>query len=346
MRLRIVEAECNHPTTPTLPWREVLTLRAPVRLGHEVFLTKTLTPHAISSAMAALQQFREAMDTQKVDHLRAVATSAMREANNAHVLIERASQETGIPIEVISGIEEARLVQLAVRRRLTPEQTSALMIDIGGGSTELTLLERGRPKISKSLPLGTVRLLEVCGNTQVDTRHAESVKEYVARTLASSDPELFPCRPELLIATGGTPESLLQLCPGSSANFASVPAISRLTKELSTLSLEGRRQRYKLRADRADTIVPATQILLYLAERTQHETIFVPGVGLKEGVLEDLIDKRFARSSGSIEELLGPQEIGIVHLAVRSHEEERTMGPEHMMNICEGGDQRSTYLSV
>lgn len=306
MRLRIVEAERNNITTQaaSLSWREVITLRAPVRLGREVFLTGTLTNQAISSATEALRQFRETMDEHKIDQFRAVATSAVREADNAEVLVERAYREAGIHVEIIEGVEEARLVQLAVRRRLTPEQGSALLIDIGGGSTELTLLEQGEPKASKSLPLGTVRLLEAFleSDAPVDARHAELVDEYVERVLAEFEPELARSRPELLIATGGTSETLLQLCPGSTASFVSMSAVRKLTDDLSALPFEERIRRYNLRADRADTIVPAAQILLHIAGKTRHDQLHVPGVGLKEGVLEDLIDKRFARWSAMAEE--------------------------------------------
>jgi exopolyphosphatase/guanosine-5'-triphosphate,3'-diphosphate pyrophosphatase len=306
MRLRIVEADRGTLTTPaaSLVWREITTLRAPVRLGREVFLTGTLTNQAISSATEALRQFREAMDESKVDQYRAVATSAVREADNAEALVERAYREAGVHVEVIEGVEEARLVQLAVRRRLSPEQGNALLIDIGGGSTELTLLEQGEPKASQSLPLGTVRLLEAFLETDapVDARHAELVDEYVERVLAEIQPELARGRPDLLVATGGTTETLLQLCPDTAAGMISLDAVERLTADLAALPVNERIRRYNLRTDRADTIVPAAQILLHVARRKGHRQILVPGVGLKEGILEDMIDRRFARWSALAEE--------------------------------------------
>jgi exopolyphosphatase/guanosine-5'-triphosphate,3'-diphosphate pyrophosphatase len=307
MRLRIVEAERSNLTAPaaSLGWREVLSIRAPVRLGREVFLTGTLTGQAISSATEALRQFREAMDEHKVEQYRAVATSAVREADNADVLVERAYREAGVHVEVIEGVEEARLVQLAVRRRLPPEHSNALLIDIGGGSTELTLLDQGDPRTSQSLPLGTVRLLEAFleSDAPVDARHAELVNEYVERVLAELQPELAQGRPDVLVATGGTTETLLQLCPlQGTAGYVSVDAVRQLAAELAALPVQERIQRYNLRTDRADTIVPAAQILLHVAQRAGQGRILVPGVGLKEGVLEDLIDRRFARWSALAEE--------------------------------------------
>jgi exopolyphosphatase / guanosine-5'-triphosphate,3'-diphosphate pyrophosphatase len=308
MRLRIVEADRNNPATTATSsgWRELLSLRAPVRLGREVFMTGSLTSPGISSATEALRQFRDAMDEAKVDHYRAVATSAVREADNAEVLVERAYREAGIHVEVIEGVEEARLVQLAVRRRLGLDQRSALLVDIGGGSTELTLLDQGETRASQSLPIGTVRLLEAFleKDAPVDARHAELVDEYVERVLGELRPELSRAQAELLVATGGTTETLLQLCPanGPDGSTVSLEAVRRLTQELSSLPVEERMRRYNLRADRADTLVPAAQILLHVARRSGHTQLVAPGVGLKEGVLEELLDKHFARWSVRAEE--------------------------------------------
>src|SRR5207249_2325128 len=150
-------------------WREVTSLRAPVRLGSEVFVSGRLAPGSIGQACAALREFRDAMDAAKVVAYRATATSAVREASNGATLVERARREAGIELDVIEGVEEARLIQLAVVRRLgladfpgtrVQSDRRALLIDVGGGSTELTVLQNGESAFAMSLPLGTVRLLE------------------------------------------------------------------------------------------------------------------------------------------------------------------------------------------
>src|SRR6516225_3268130 len=125
------------------PWRDVATLRSPVRLGAEVFLSGRLAPASIGQACTALREFKAEMDRAKVDAYRAIATSAVREAKNGATLVERARREAGIELETIEGIEEARLIQLAVTRRVPVGDKRALLVDVGGGSTELTLLERG-----------------------------------------------------------------------------------------------------------------------------------------------------------------------------------------------------------
>src|SRR5262249_14013296 len=125
-------------------FREINSLRAPVRLGSEVFVTGRLATASIGQACAALREFRQEMDAAKVDAYRATATSAVREAQNGAVLVERARREAGIELEVIEGVEEARLIQLAVVRRLSLVDRRALLVDVGGGSTELTYLDQGQ----------------------------------------------------------------------------------------------------------------------------------------------------------------------------------------------------------
>lgn len=305
MRLRIVEVERGPTGAPGL-WRDLAALRAPVRLGREVFLTGALTQGAIAQATEALSQFREAMDQAKVDQYRAVATSAVRESENADSLVERAYREAGLHVEVIEGIEEARLVQLAVRRRLALDDQCALLVDVGGGSTELTVLDRGEVRASQSLPMGTVRLLEAFleRDVAVDARHAELVDEYVERVLVELTPDLAEARADAMIATGGSTDTWAQLCPaGASAQpTIDVEAMGRLALELAAIPASERMGRYGLRADRADTLIPAARILLLVARKFGQKTIVTPGTGLRDGVLEDLLDRHFSRWNPGIEE--------------------------------------------
>src|SRR5580658_10129837 len=166
LRLRVVEAAAPSQASKALPaplpegWKDLATLRSPVRLGSEVFLSGRLAPASIGEACDALREFRQEMDRWKVDDYRAIATSAVREAKNGATLVERARREAGIELETIEGIEEARLITLAVTRRIHLGDKRALLVDVGGGSSELTVLERGETAFTMSLPLGTVRMLE------------------------------------------------------------------------------------------------------------------------------------------------------------------------------------------
>jgi exopolyphosphatase / guanosine-5'-triphosphate,3'-diphosphate pyrophosphatase len=311
LRLRIVEAHglaagreqlSLLPDAGSATFREVISMRAPVRLGSEVFVTGRLTVSSIGQACAALRDFRQAMDDAKVDAYRATATSAVREASNGTTLVERARREAGIELEVIEGIEEARLIQLAVVRRLGLAERRALLVDVGGGSTELTYLDRGRGAFAISLPIGNVRLLETYlrGAKTVDRPRQKLLAEGIDRALAEAVPQLRKMPFEVVVGTGGSVDTLEELCPakGGHAGFpraVDVGAMKALLANLVTMTADERRETYGLRPDRADTIVPAASIFLRVAEVFKAQAIVAPGVGLKEGILEELVDRYFDR---------------------------------------------------
>jgi exopolyphosphatase/guanosine-5'-triphosphate,3'-diphosphate pyrophosphatase len=305
LRLRVVEASApSHgsgqkdqlPLLPdregTGPWRDLATLRAPVRLGAEVFVSGRLAPASIGQACDALREFRGEMDRHKVDAYRAIATSAVREAKNGSTLVERARREAGIEVETIEGIEEARLIQLAVTRRIPVGDQRALLVDVGGGSTELTVLERGHTTFTMSLPLGTVRILEAYlkGVKTVDRRRERLLEEAIDRALGEAIPQIG--KVDVLVGTGGNVDTLFDLCPAKGRSI-DVPAAKSLFKKMCGMSNGERRDEFQLRPDRADTILPATAIFLRLAKKVDQATILAPGVGLAAGILEELVDKFF-----------------------------------------------------
>ncbi|HEY6460250.1 MAG TPA: Ppx/GppA family phosphatase, partial [Polyangiaceae bacterium] len=303
LRLRIVEASApslgSKDQLPLLleregaePWRDVATLRAPVRLGAEVFLSGRLAPASIGQACDALREFRGEIDKAKVSAYRAIATSAVREAKNGATLVERARREAGIELETIEGIEEARLIQLAVTRRVPIGEQRALLVDVGGGSTELTLLERGQTVFTMSLPLGTVRMLEAYlkGVKTVDRRRERLLEEAIDRALGEALPQVG--KVDVLVGTGGNVDTLFDLCPAK-GRAIDVAAAKGLFKKLCGMSNGERRDAYQLRPDRADTILPATCIFLRLAKKLEMTNILAPGVGLAAGILEEIIDKYF-----------------------------------------------------
>ncbi|HEY4116880.1 MAG TPA: Ppx/GppA phosphatase family protein [Byssovorax sp.] len=310
LRLRIVEVDAptvsggaaDGETARFHAFRDVFVDRVPVRLGHDVFTKGRLATSVIGAACDALRRFRTAMDAAKVDRYRAVATSAAREAQNGDVFVERAEREAGIHVEVIEGIEEARLVQLAVRERLAPDDRNVLLVDIGGGSTELTLLRGRTPLFTRSLPIGTVRLVEsfLDGGGPVGDVELRILDEYLDRSFVEAVPEILALtggRVDLLVGTGGNIETLAELCPVPSAfpeaRAIDVAAMIKLVAELAKKSVDQRASEHGLRPDRADTIVPAAVLLARLSQKFDRASIAAPGVGLKEGVLVDLARAHF-----------------------------------------------------
>jgi exopolyphosphatase/guanosine-5'-triphosphate,3'-diphosphate pyrophosphatase len=290
MRLRVVEALSPDQV------REVAAERAPVRLGHDVFLTGRLAPSAALEAVDALKAFRDVMKEAGVDSYRAVATSAVREAQNADLLIERAEREAGIKLDVIEGVEEARLVLVAVRHAVKLNGRRALLVDIGGGSVELTLLTDQAPHASASLPMGTVRLHEAFldGDNAVTPERRALLMEYIERALGEAD-FLKGSRPEVVVATGGNAEAIAALCPFATddGNGIDAAAMRAMCDEMAALTPRGRRERYGLRGDRADVIVPALFVLSTVADLVGAASVTTPGVGLKDGILAELIDRAF-----------------------------------------------------
>jgi exopolyphosphatase/guanosine-5'-triphosphate,3'-diphosphate pyrophosphatase len=317
IRLRIVDvdppvdAEPGETVGPRFrPFREVLADRASVRLGRDVFTKGELETTAIAAACEALRRFRLSMDAAKVDRYRAVATSAVRESANGDILVERAAREAGVHVEVIEGVEEARLVQLAVSERVILGPRTALLVDVGGGSTELTLLRGGRALWSRSLAIGTVRLIEAFldAGRPVNVMHRQLVDEYIDRVAddaLAEVRELAGGKIDVIIGTGGNIESLADLCPVPSAfpegRAIDVRAAQRLYDDLCARTLEERIAAYGLRPDRADTIVPATAVICRIAGAVGLDAVSAPGVGLKEGVLVDLARAHFIPQDFSAE---------------------------------------------
>jgi exopolyphosphatase/guanosine-5'-triphosphate,3'-diphosphate pyrophosphatase len=320
IRLRIVDVDAPTigPDGPRFSaFRDVLVDRAAVRLGHDVFTKGWIETSVIGQACDALRRFRVAMDAAKVDRYRAVATSAAREAKNGEVFVERAEREAGVHVDVIEGIEEARLVQIAVRERVQLGSKSAVLLDIGGGSTEVTLLAAGEAPLSRSLPIGTVRLCEAfLGRGPVRDVERHLLEEYVDRCFGEVMPDLREqlaarglTNVDYLVGTGGNIETLADLCPVPSAfpdrRAIEVGAMRRLLDELCARSVDARGERWSLRPDRADTIVPAATVLTRVAESLQQSSILAPGIGLKEGVLVDLARAHFLGTDPLAEAALG-----------------------------------------
>lgn len=290
MRLRIVDA------TSSTDIRDVFNDRAAVRLGRDVFLTGRLAPAAITDAVDALRTFREAMKTHDVEVYRAVATSAVRDASNGALLVERAAREAGIHLDVIEGVEEARLVRTAVMRALDLQRHRALLVDVGGGSVELTLVTGDKARQSVSLPLGTVRLSEAFLERDVAVSNERSalLDEYIERLLAEAK-LLEDANVDITIATGGNAEAIASIAPARHELGAAIDVerMRALKTVLAAMSVKDRRERYGLRADRADVIVPAAYVLTAIADAVGAKAIVTPNVGLKDGILAELIERAF-----------------------------------------------------
>jgi len=289
--LRLAIAEFTGPTRYKILER----MRVPIRLGESVFQTNRIAPDTMDAALDAFRSFRRRMEAHGVVVHRAVATSATREAKNRAAFMERVHSETGIDLDLISGTEEARLVALGVRAKISLARGRSLILDVGGGSSELVLVSHGEILLVESHDIGGVRLLK----RAVGVPAARSLR-LVQATLRSARFPLLDSlkrhRVQRLVGTGGNIETLASLAANGSGRDAadrapvrlSLARLRKLLAEMARLEPADRARRFGIRADRADVIVPVGAVFEYVATRIRAREIVVPFVGLVDGVLLDL----------------------------------------------------------
>lgn len=276
--------------------------RAAVRLGEQVFRTGRLAVQAIARTAVALERFAKLADRAGAAHVRAVATSAVREASNRAALIRAIRARSGIGLEVISGAEEARLVCLGVLQGEPPSERS-LLLDIGGGSTEIIAARGEEPESASSLQLGSVRLTEFFVQSDPVTRkQAQLVEEAVEDALLQVDPLLIG-RHRRIIGAAGTTGAVAQLArrldgrePASSAPVT-YDQVRRVLQRLRESSL---RERRKLGVDeqRSDIIYAGAAICEGVMRRLRVDELMVTQRGLRDGLMADLV-RRTVRRRGA-----------------------------------------------
>lgn len=277
-------------------------IRLPVRLGHDAFTTGFLREETIQQGVDAFLHFRRTADDYEVTKIRAIATSALRETANSHILLDRIHQSSGIEIDIISGEEEARLIHLAMGHAVDLSNKRVVAIDIGGGSVEVTISEDNHIISTESYNMGTVRLLKKLNG---DGNHAASkrpfsllVREYAEAARRRIDREIGGEKIHLCIATGSNAEEMGNLCQRlfrkSSNNIITLGELQELIEKLSSMSVKDRIHKLKLKPDRADVILPAAIVLQLIATEARVKEIKIPNVGLKDGILIEMA-KELAR---------------------------------------------------
>jgi exopolyphosphatase/guanosine-5'-triphosphate,3'-diphosphate pyrophosphatase len=274
--------------------------RASVRLGRDVFRSGSLSTATQADALEAFIVFQRLLKEHKVSSYRAVATSALRDARNGASVVDRIKKKTGLQLETISGDEEARLIHLAVRSTVSLSQGTSLLMDIGGGSVEITLVHRGDVYFSDSVNMGTVRMLEMIRGKRLSPSVLKRlIRQYAKRIQRQVKRGLMRAAVTRMIGTGGNLDTLgelrKKLLKKKDSSFIKREELERLYDKLSAMSLEERITKLELRPDRADVIIPAMALILGVMEQAKVKTLMMPRVGLREGILLDL-GNRGARS--------------------------------------------------
>lgn len=251
--------------------------RVPIRLGEDVFTTGRISEEKKELFIKTIKAFKLLIEIYQVKDFRAVATSAMREASNGNEIAEAIKNETNIDISLIDGKMEADLIFSTIYTQNINKNDSYLFIDVGGGSTEITIFNKGKRVESKSFKIGTVRLLE----NKVKEKDWDSLNEWL-KNVSNSTINYKA------IGTGGNINRYFKMSYNKHLEPVKYEKLKQLYDDLNSLTKIERAEKYRLRYDRADVIVPAGKIYINVLEQCGIEEIIVPKIGLSDGIVYHL----------------------------------------------------------
>lgn len=269
--------------------------RFPIRLGADVFSEGKISQKNLKESARTFKKFRQLSEKYDVKKIRAVGTSALREASNSKAFLELVKRKSEIAIEIIDGVEEARLIHLAVKREVGLENTRALLIDIGGGSVELTFSDNGLMESTQSFPFGTVRTLEMMKKKHLDESQLSLVISDFLKPLTNFlNSQVTNKKLEFAVGTGGNLEAIgklkAQMLGSKSTTVVTAGELGEMIPRIQKLTYKERIDYLKMRADRADVIIPAALIVQTVMRQAGVEKLLIPHVGLKDGILMSLIE--------------------------------------------------------
>ncbi|WP_298324589.1 Ppx/GppA phosphatase family protein [uncultured Dokdonia sp.] len=261
---------------PTL-FRKNALVRVPIRLGEDVFINGEISPKNQERMEDAMKAFRLLMNAHQVLEYRACATSAMRDARNGFAFAKALKKKTNITIDIIDGEEEAKIIAATDLNSFIKEDRTYIYVDVGGGSTEITIYHMGSMIASRSFKIGTVRLL----NDLVSQEDWDIMQKWIALKCANYDHID-------LIGSGGNINKVFKLSAKKPGKTLSYLFLTQLYKELKNLSYDERIIKLELNPDRADVIFPALRIYLQAMKSSKAKQIIVPKIGLADGIIKSL----------------------------------------------------------
>jgi exopolyphosphatase/guanosine-5'-triphosphate,3'-diphosphate pyrophosphatase len=268
----ITEQEGKEPI-----FKKTSLVRVPIRLGADVFMTKLISEENKIRLKDTMEAFKLLMKSHKIEKYKACATSAMREADNGEEVAKLILEKTGVEINIIDGTDEAAMIAATDLNVLIQSDKTYLYVDVGGGSTEFTLYSLGKTIVSKSFKLGTVRLLENMVKDQIWQETETWIKE-VTKDYSKIN----------LIGSGGNINNIFKSSGKSEGKPLSFLYLSSYYQLLNSFTYEERITELNLNEDRADVIIPATKIYLSAMKWTRARRIYVPKIGLSDGIIKSL----------------------------------------------------------
>jgi exopolyphosphatase/guanosine-5'-triphosphate,3'-diphosphate pyrophosphatase len=271
-----ISSVLKHPDS--ISFKKVEYVRFPLRLGLDVFRKGYISPVKETEILKLLQAYKLLMELHQVDDYMLLATSAMRDAQNGKEIARRVKKELDLDLQIISGDQESEIVNKGLLRII--DNKNYLHIDVGGGSTEITLFSQKKPIVSKSFEVGSIRLLE----KTVSDDMWKAMQHWVEKNIKDIVPKLTA------VGIGGNINKILELSKKKGKSLT-IKEIEEVVQKISKYSLEELVNELELNPDRADIIVPATNVYLSVMRWAKIKEILVPGLGLKDGIMEVLAEK-------------------------------------------------------
>ncbi len=266
--------------------KKISWMRMPIRLGEDAFLQGKISDERTCKLVKTMDGFAKLIAAYQPVAVKACATSAMRSAQNGRQVCRQIREQAGLNIEIINGRQEARYLFQNRHQIMTSSEKSALFVDVGGGSTEITLFFDGRVQASRSFNLGTIRLL----NNRARQQDWDRMRSWLKKITRSH-------QPVEAIGSGGNINKLFKLAKGRPGTWVTRKKIKKIRDELAGYELEERMKRFNLKPDRADVIIPGAQIYLKAMEWGRCAKIHVPMQGLADGMIRVLHDQRMQAQS-------------------------------------------------
>jgi len=282
---RLLITEVTQPDGSKPVFTKMNLFRVPLRLGFDVFENSFISEQKKDMLIQTMKAYQHLMKAYQVNAVKACATSAMRDASNATDIIRQVKEQTGIDIEVISGDMEANLVYENHVAENMDKDHSYMYIDVGGGSTELSFFSNGILVFKKSYNIGTIRLLK----NKVTEQDWDEMKDTI-KAVTKGHKEV------VAIGSGGNINKVFSLSKKKDGKPLPLELLRDYYRELEATTLEDRILKYNLREDRADVIVPALQIYINAMRWANSEEIFIPKIGLADGLIQHLWEEVRAKA--------------------------------------------------
>lgn len=260
-------------------------IRVPLRLGDDAFLQQHISDRKATDLVKTMSAFRNLIDVYKVTDYIAFATSAMREAKNGQDIVRTIKEQADLDLEIVTGQKEAKIIYSNHSEQNIDKSKNYLYIDVGGGSTELSLFSEGKLLGSRSFNIGTIRILDNQDKEETWNEMHEFVREHTKQFKTVNG-----------IGTGGNINKLYKLSEEKNGSPLTFIKLKSLYSYLNSFSLKDRINVLGINQDRADVIIPACEIFISVMKWANIKNIYVPSVGLVDGIIQMLIEKNFVNN--------------------------------------------------